>query len=663
MLNKLQNKLILIFGVLQIVAMVISQLVIGSQLTNSFKDNLDVIGAEEAKNLTQITDLRISNYAKDLLHFSDETELKDILENTKTLTPSMIDEWKSFTKINPDVSTIYAGDSTKHMYDSEPDVYGKSYDPHTRPWYKLANEDKDNVKFSPPYKDSIDQKMTISISKAVVENNKVLGVIAMDVNLDEITKQVNETNVGYDGFGFILDSTGDPVVLPGSDGKNQRDKPFVEKMYSEGKDSGKIQYTEKGVKKILYYTTSPVTGWKIGAFYKESNLLTLSNHIQNMSLTITICTIVISAIIVFFVARFFTKPIIQLTKQVRLMAEGDLTVQGTVRSKDEIGQLTGHFNQMVQSVREVLTNVIDSSGKLSDSAVNLSAVSEETKATSEEIAHAMSDVAQGAAESAKNLDDMHQVTGYLASQFILVEKTMNSMQQKSNETQQASISGRETLAELQSRSKESFSEIQSIEQVLELLVNKISDIQTVVEIIKSISAQTNLLALNASIEAARAGEAGRGFSVVATEVRKLAEQSAASTEQIRETIQGIMEEAEHATEAMVRTKEISSEQNEAVHATEVAFTNIQGLMHQVIESINGMSKEVQEMSALKENVVQSIQSLSAISEESAAAAEEVSASSQDQLKAIETVTQSAESLSQSSSGLESLVKKFKIYRE
>lgn len=342
------------------------------------------------------------------------------------------------------------------------------------------------------------------------------------------------------------------------------------------------------------------------------------------------------------------------------MADGDLTVEGKVSSKDEIGQLTGHFNHMVQSVREVLSRVIGSSEQLTESAENLSAVSEETKAASEEIAHAMSDVAQGSAESATNLDHMQEVTSKLDSQFRSVEETMSSMQAKSNQTQQASIDGRETLAVLQARSDESFREIQSIEQVLNLLVTKINDIQAVAEMIKAISAQTNLLALNASIEAARAGEAGKGFSVVATEVRKLAEQSASSTEQISSTIQGIIEEAANATRAMSRTKEITSEQNEAVQSTEIAFTSIQSLMQQVIEAIKEMSDKIQTASELKENVVQSIVNLSAISEESAAAAEEVSASTQDQLKAIDTVSQSAEALSQSSSELELLVKKFKI---
>jgi methyl-accepting chemotaxis protein len=255
---------------------------------------------------------------------------------------------------------------------------------------------------------------------------------------------------------------------------------------------------------------------------------------------------------------------------------------------------------------------------------------------------------------------MHIVTTELDSQYKLIEDMMNEMQAKSNETQQASVDGREKRVVLQTRSDESFREIQAIENVLNMLMEKINDIRAVVVTMNSISEQTNLLALNASIEAARAGESGRGFSVVASEIRKLAEKSAEYADQIRDTIQGVIKGADCATVAMSRTKEITLEQNGAVKDTETAFTTIQELMYQVIHSINQISGEVQIMSGLKNDVIQSIESLSAISEESAAAAEEVSASTQDQLQAINTVSQSAEILTQSSSELEQLVKKFKI---
>ncbi|MCM3039393.1 methyl-accepting chemotaxis protein [Paenibacillus motobuensis] len=658
MFKRLQTKLILIFALLLIVAMVTSQFITGSEMSRSFKKELDSIGAAQSITLNQVTELRLDNFAKDILQFSEQDEIKDILVNKGSLTSSMTKQMKSYTKNNPEVSAIYMGDPKKNMYDPEDNVYESTYDPRTRPWYKLANDNKDHVTFTEPYMDLISKKMKISISKAIVENDKVQGVITLDLDLEQITEQINETNVGYNGHGFILDSEGNPIVLPNSDGKNQMDKPYVADMYK--KDAGKLQYTDEGTKKITYYTTSALTGWKIGAVYKEKELLSLVNQIQQTNLIITLIAIIAASIIVYFVARFFTKPIAQLTNSVQLMAEGDLTVQGEVKSKDEIGQLTSHFNLMAQKMREVISRVIDSSEKLSDSAVSLSAVSEETKAASEEIAHAMTDVAKGSMEGAINIENMQRVTMELNSQFTLIQETMDEMQDNSTKTQGASVDGRDKLVVLQTRSDESFQEIQAIEQVLSILVEKINDIKEVAATMNGISGQTNLLALNASIEAARAGEAGKGFSVVASEIRKLAEKSAEHADQIRDTIVGIVEEAENATEAMTKTKEITLEQNAAVKDTETAFMTIQELMNQVIQSIDQMSGEMKKTVTLKDDVVQSIESLSAISEESAAAAEEVSASTQDQLKAIDTVSQAAEDLSQSSSELEQLVKRFTI---
>jgi len=657
MFKKLQTKLILIFALLLIVAMSTSQFIIGTYMSNNLKKELDTIGTSEAEALTLITDLRIDNFGKDILQFSEQDEIKDILMNG-SLTSSMTNEMKSYTENNLEVSAIYMADSKKKMYDPEGTVYESTFDPLTRPWYKLANDNKDHVQFSEPYMDLITKKMKVAISKAIVENGKVLGVIALDLDLDQITEQINETNVGYEGYGFILDTVGDPVVLPDSDGKNQMDKPYVAEMYKN--NEGKIQYTENDTKKITYYTTSTLTGWKIGAAYEEKNLLVLITRIEQMEMIIGLSSIIGASIIIYFAARLITKPIIQLTQRVQLMAKGDLTVQGEVKSKDEIGQLTSHFNQMARNMREVISQVVDSSEKVSDSAVNLSAVSEETKATSEEIAHAMSDVAKGSMEGATNIENMQRVTMDLDSQFKLIQETMDEMQFNSNKTQEASVDGREKLVVLQTRSDESYSEIQAIEQVLSILVEKITAISEVAATMNGISGQTNLLALNASIEAARAGEAGKGFSVVASEIRKLAEKSAEHADQISDTIVGIVEEAENATVAMSKTKEITLEQNAAVKDTETAFMTIQDLMYQVIHSIDNMSDEMKKTVTLKDDVVQSIESLSAISEESAAAAEEVSASTQDQLQAIDTVSKSAEELNQSSNELEQLIKKFTI---
>ncbi|AZS15153.1 methyl-accepting chemotaxis protein [Paenibacillus lutimineralis] len=660
MLNKLQNKLIFIFALLLIIVMVVSQFVTGNQMSKKFKADLDIEGAEQAETLTKMTDLRITNYAKDLLVFSDDPRIKAMIRDNKgTFTPEIRDEMVNYIKVKPEVSYIYIGSSSKRMYDPDPsNTYDDSYDPSTRQWYQVASKSPKEVQFTKPYLDSANQ-MKVAISKAIVENDQVIGVIALDLPLGTVTEQINEISVGYNGYGFILDAEGNVIAHPEDGGKNLKEESYIDKMYQN--NIGKILYTDQeSTEKIIYYATMPSTNWKIGVVYKESELLKLVHQVQRLNMFITLIAIVVSSVIIYFIARYFTKPIMHLTKQVQLMANGNLTVRGEAKSKDEIGQLTGHFNEMVQKMREVLSHVITSSEKLSDSAVSLSAVSEETKATSEEIAHAMSDMAKGSMEGATNIENMQRVTMDLDSQFTLIQETMDEMQDNSSKTQEASVDGRDKLNVLQTRSDESFQEIQAIEQVLSILVEKINDIKEVAATMNGISGQTNLLALNASIEAARAGEAGKGFSVVASEIRKLAEKSAEHADQIRDTIVGIVENAENATEAMTKTKEITLEQNAAVKDTETAFMTIQELMDQVIHSINQMSGEMKKTVTLKDDVVQSIESLSAISEESAAAAEEVSASTQDQLKAIDTVSQAAEDLSQSSSELEQLVKRFTI---
>ncbi|SMF85097.1 Methyl-accepting chemotaxis protein, partial [Paenibacillus uliginis N3/975] len=429
MLNKLQNKLILIFASLLIIVMVISQLVTGNEMSKNIKAKLDIEGAGHAETLTKMTELRITNYGIDLLVFSEDPRIKALIQNNEeTLTPEIQDEMVNYIKVKPEVSSIYMASSSKRMYDPDTSkTYDESYDPAERPWYQIASENPKEVQFTKVYLDSSNQ-MKVAASKAIVENGQVIGVIGLDLPLDTVTNQINELNLGYNGYGFIVDAEGNAVVHPTDAGKNVREKPYIDKMYQ--KDVGKVLYTEGNTEIIIYYETMENTNWKIGVVYKEAELSKLINQILQLNTLITLIAIVIVSVVVYVIARYFTKPIVQLTKQVQLMAEGDLTVQGEVRSKDEVGQLTGHFNEMVQKMREVLSKVVDSSGKLSDSAVSLSAVSEETKATSEEIAHAMSDVAEGSVEGASNLDNMQRVTGDLDSQFTLIEETMGDMQIK-----------------------------------------------------------------------------------------------------------------------------------------------------------------------------------------------------------------------------------------
>ena len=419
-------------------------------------------------------------------------------------------------------------------------------------------------------------------------------------------------------------------------------------------------YERNGEKRIVYFTTIPELGWKVGVVYKEKELLAMSRTLGWYMAVITGIALILSSVFVYFLARSITKPIRMLQEQVEKVTQGNLTVQVKVATKDEIGRLAHHFNVMIEHMRELIGEVNRSVHELAASADHLSAVSEETMATSEQVAKAIGEIAKGTTDQAGSLDTINERTTTLSQQIEAVANATAGMESLSDETKTASYDGLEHLNILQKKSEEAKNELESVENVISDLVKKMDEIDGVIQTITAISGQTNLLALNASIEAARAGEHGKGFAVVADEVRKLAEQSAKATEMIRATIAAIQQQAGLAIEAVSRSKQAYDEQREAVHTTGDSFVKITDMMEQVADALAGIMEEAKRMNASKDDVVGAMQNIAAIAQQAAAAAEEVAASADDQLQALSTVTESAEALSEMSRQLKQLVEKFKI---
>ncbi|WP_098438906.1 methyl-accepting chemotaxis protein [Bacillus sp. es.034] len=189
---------------------------------------------------------------------------------------------------------------------------------------------------------------------------------------------------------------------------------------------------------------------------------------------------------------------------------------------------------------------------------------------------------------------------------------------------------------------------------------KINEIDTVIHSINAISDQTNLLVLNASIDTARAGEHGKGFAVVAEEVRKLAEQSARATDQVRMTIQDIQSQSNQATIEMNTTRKNADEQTPVVKKTEDAFHSISSMIDNMVSPIQGISQKVKFLTSHKDDVVGVIQSISAPAKQSTASSEEVSASTEQQLMALNSIAHSAASLNKASISLAEVSSKFKV---
>jgi methyl-accepting chemotaxis protein len=653
----LKAKLIVFMALLMVASLVITQIVGVVETKKAIQKDVEKRAQTIIKGVVE--DIRDSFQSEEngLLQFSESPVVAQMVKNNEVW-PELDQELRTFLKIHENVQLAYIGTADKKMYTTPAMQLPDGYDPTSRSWYKKAEANPDEIIWTKPYVDEITGKNIVTLAKAVTANGRVVAVIGLDMTLDAVTKIVNDSDVGYDGYPVLIDQSGIAIVHPKYKGKDMSDNPSVKRMLAN--KSGFYTYTSENEKRVMYFDTIPELGWKVGVVYKEKDLLAISHSLASKMFTIAAIAILIGIVIIYFLSRSIVKPLVTLQHQTERVAQGDLTVQVQVKSKDEIGQLANHFNYMTSQVREIIRQINESVAELAASADHLSAVSEETMATSEQVAGAINDIAKGATEQAGDLDTINERTATLSKQIETVTQSATNMQTLSNETKEASYNGLENLNVLQLKSDEAKKELFAVEKVVNDLVEKMKKIDEVIQTITAISGQTNLLALNASIEAARAGEHGKGFAVVAEEVRKLAEQSAKATDLIRQTIAMIQQQADLAMQALGHSKDMYEQQQQAVHITGDSFFKIATMMEELTTAIANITDEANRMNESKNGVIEAMQSISAIAQQSAAAAEEVAASADNQLQALSTVTESVEKLSEMGRKLQKLVEKFKL---
>lgn len=380
--------------------------------------------------------------------------------------------------------------------------------------------------------------------------------------------------------------------------------------------------------------------------------------------TLIVCLIaatIIGSAIVIIITKKINKNLNKIVGMSQGISENDLTVEKTnYKGKDEIGELASAMNLMVDNLRSIIEEITNSSMDISKQGDILSQIAEEVKEGSGQIAATMQQMSVGAEEQANSANDIAASIGTLTQLIDNANRNGDILEASSKDILNVVDKGNQQMEisiEKMNNINEIFSD--SLTKVRQLEKNS-ENISKLVQVIDAIAEQTNLLALNAAIEAARAGEAGRGFAVVADEIRKLAEQVANSVNEITNIVMGIQSESSLMTESFEKGYQYVDEGSTQIKVTAESFNEINSQVVEMTEKINNISHNLHQITESSKAVNSASENIAAISEENSAGIEETVASVQQQNSSMEIINENANALTGLATRLNSIIKQFKL---
>lgn len=441
--------------------------------------------------------------------------------------------------------------------------------------------------------------------------------------------------------------------------------PLLVKAFETGKSQvGELTYSEEyGALVSAYIPIKSDSGEIIGILGADLDASMVYSSLQASKVKLiwlTVGIVLLSIILIFITTLSLVNPLKHLAEKVELIGKGDLTVTIESKRKDEIGSLTDSFNQMLQELKKMIGVINTSSVRMSGTTSQLLVNANETKGASNEISVIMEQMASHVDIQYKSLDESAKIIEDISESINDVAVNSSGVTELSSKTQDEIEVGNQKVNDLvEQMNTISHSVNESSSSILALQAHS-KDIESIVEIIQGIASQTNLLALNAAIEAARAGEAGKGFAVVADEVRKLAEQSEISTVNIRNIIEKINTDTNVTVENMKVVLEDVKEGIHSVGETGVVFKNILGAIQEVNIKIQEVTATSEEMSAATEEITASAKETVNIAEQASTKVRKTVDITSEQERLVLHMTKSIEELVKMANSMKELTGRFKL---
>ena len=580
------------------------------------------------------------------------------------------------------IQTVIVGYSDDKYVSTQPEP--ADYKVTSRPWYTKAVANEGQVCWTNPYKSAATGKYLVTASYAMRSRQGKLIVVSVDLTYASVEKTLKQLKIGNTGRVTLVSKTGIVLASKGAgnsgykEGKDITSSAVFKAIKNANARKGTIHL--KGTSEVYDKGAVGSGSWAFSSVHRND----LSNERMTMIKHAMIVAVVVVILILFLTVLtvrglkaianilmehleqagkgHFKKIPEKFEKASSLGARYGQKIVAPKKDGNEFSRIANGFNEMIEQIGGLLESVKSQSDNVAEKSDSLLELSKQTGKATEEVAQTITGIAEVTSSQAQETQESVTKLEELSKVIDELNESVQQMNAESDESSKINQANMNTMDSVNSNWMAELDDMKALSQSVQNMNADIQDITKIINVINEISRQTNLLALNASIEAASAGEAGKGFSVVAAEIRKLAEQSAASTKEIEDIIDNIKNQSTEMVDKTNSSVEGGQKQSkliqEAIKSTMEVFKRNQGMA----EKVAGVAESSTKIEEVQAKVLEGLESISASTQENAAGTEEVSANSEEVLATMDEFTQHVSDLRDISGQLKKETDKLTIER-
>ncbi|OPA80425.1 hypothetical protein BVG16_06760 [Paenibacillus selenitireducens] len=506
------------------------------------------------------------------------------------------------------------------------------------------------------------QEQTFGMARQLkdVLSGRTSHVLLIELKVSEIGKNLTSINLG-DGSDLLLLGLDNQVVYSQKPELITQKSALVLPEAQEANQGASATVTnETGKDFLVSYSPLAASGWKLVSEVPVKKLVEKASYIFNITIISAVIATIVAALVGLWVVGMVGRPLNHLRNLMNQGANGNLAVRTKIKTEDEIGQLSRGFNEMMDNITSLVQHTSQSASDVLHTASELSDASKKTAISAREIAVATEEIANGASNLAVEAERGNDLTITIGTNMSKVIESNMEMGTAASEVERVSeqgISHMNTLTEKTSLTEEM---VRSLVQKVNALKESTNSIRKILDVLSNMTKQTNILSLNATIEASRAGAAGKGFMVVADEIRKLADQSRQSISIVGEITDKISGEIVETVDVLSTAYPIFQEQILSVREANEIFWTVQGQMGGFIQQLDQTTDSIQQLDQSQATLAEAMSNVSAVAEEASATSEEVASLSNEQLSVSSNLIDLSNKLEEVSTRLKETLSRFTL---